>query len=82
MTRTRMAVVVIAAVGVLGASLSVAQTEPPPFYMLLPFDWEGALIRTCTTQYGVCAIPFTVLPGTPCHCQAANGLWLPGVCTK
>ena len=50
MTRTRVAVIVIAAVGILGSSLAVAQTQPPPFYKLLPFGWEGALIRTCATQ--------------------------------
>ena len=82
MIRTRIAVIVIAAVGILGSSLAVAQTQPPPFYKLLPFGWEGALIRTCATQYGVCAIPFTVQRGMPCYCQAANGMWLPGVCTK
>jgi hypothetical protein len=26
------------------------------------------------------SIPYTVAPGTPCYCQAANGAWLPGVC--
>ena len=82
MIRTRIALVVIAVVGIVGASVARAQTQPPPFYKLLPFGWEGALIRTCATQYGVCAIPVTVKPGTPCHCQAANGMWLPGLCTK
>jgi hypothetical protein len=82
MIRTRIAAIVIAAIGILGSSPAVAQTQPPPFYMLLPFDWPGTLIRTCSTQYGVCAIPHTVQPGTPCYCQAANGTWLPGVCTR
>jgi hypothetical protein len=81
MTRTRIAVIVIAVVGILGASLAVAQM-PPPLYKLLPHGWPQPLLRTCLTQYGVCAIPHTILPGTPCHCQAANGTWIPGFCSK
>lgn len=55
---------------------------PPPFYSLLPPNYPCLLVRVCSTDYGVCAIPFTVQPGTPCSCRAANGVWIPGVCTR
>ena len=53
----------------------------PRFYQLLPPDYPYPLIRVCATQWGICAIPVTVRPGTPCQCVAANGTWVPGVCT-
>ena len=58
------------------------QCPAPPYYALLPLNYEGTLIRTCATQWGICAIPFSVAPGTPCHCRAANGTWVPGVCVR
>jgi hypothetical protein len=57
------------------------QCPAPPFYALLPANYPCSLIRVCSTQWGICAIPYPVRPGTPCQCQAANGAWLPGVCT-
>ena len=69
--------VVLAAAVVTGAS---AQPIPaPPFYQLLPFDYPHSLIRACSTQWGICAIPVTIVPGAPCQCRAANGQWLPGL---
>ena len=58
------------------------ETPAPQFYQLLPPDYPYGLIRVCSTQWGVCAIPSTVMPGTPCSCQAADGTWLPGVCVR
>ena len=55
---------------------------PPPFYALLPHTYPCSLIRTCSTEWGICAIPFTVQPGTPCSCQAPNGTWVKGVCVR
>jgi len=56
------------------------QCPAPAFYVLLPHNYPCSLIRVCSTQWGICAIPYTVKPGTPCSCQAANGTWLSGVC--
>ncbi len=61
----------------------LAQEYPaPPFYQLLPHDYPYPLIRTCYTYAGICAIPFTIQPGTPCSCEASNGVRVSGVCTK
>ena len=71
--------------GLIVASAAVAagqETPVPQFYQLLPPDYPYPLIRVCSTQWGVCVIPVTVLPGTPCSCQAADGTWLPGVCVR
>lgn len=59
---------------------SAQQAPAPPFYQLLPADYPYGLIRVCSTQWGICAIPGHIAPGTPCHCRAANGQWVPGVC--
>jgi hypothetical protein len=63
---------------------ATAQETPPapPFYQLLPLDYPYPLIRVCSTQWGVCAIPVTVVPGTPCSCLTASGVWVPGVCVR
>ena len=58
------------------------QYPSPPFYQLLPFDYPYPLIRVCSTQWGICAIPAGIVPGTPCSCLAAYGGWLPGVCVR
>jgi len=62
---------------VLGVASS--QMSTPPFYVLLPSDYPGALIRVCHTSYGICAFPFTIQPGAPCECVTAGGTWVPGV---
>ena len=56
-----------------------AQMSTPPFYALLPSDYQGPLIRVCHTEYGICPIPFTIQPGAPCECVTAGGTWVPGV---
>jgi hypothetical protein len=56
------------------------QIPSPPLFQLLPFSYPYPLIRVCRTDYGICLIPSSVRPGTPCSCLAANGAWLPGVC--
>jgi hypothetical protein len=72
-----------AALFTLWAVGAAAQETPAPrFYELLPPDYPYGLIRVCSTQWGICAIPATVMPGTPCSCQAADGRWLPGVCMR
>ena len=58
----------------LGAILIVALVVPvaaqqypsPPFYQLLPPDYPYPLVRVCSTQWGICAIPAGIVPGTPC----------------
>ncbi len=61
---------------------TLAQQIPaPPLYVLLPERYPYPIARVCSTQWGICALPTTVVPGTPCYCRAANGAWLPGVCT-
>jgi hypothetical protein len=73
----------LAALLTLSAVAVTAQETPAPqFYQLLPPDYPYALIRVCFTQWGICAIPATVMPGTPCSCRAADGTWLPGVCVR
>lgn len=77
------------AIGLLLASLTVpaavapgvAQQLPgPPFYALLPLDYPYPLIRVCSTPQGICAVPVSVVPGQPCHCQRPDGIWVQGVC--
>jgi hypothetical protein len=46
MARTRIAVIVIAVVGILSTSLAVAQMPPPLLYKLLPHGWPQPLLRT------------------------------------
>ena len=58
------------------------ETPTPQFYQLLPPNYPYALIRVCSTQWGICAIPSSIMPGTPCSCQAADGTWVPGVCVR
>jgi len=70
----------LAALLTLSAVGAAAQETPPQFYQLLPSNYPYPLIRVCSTQWGICAIPGTVRPGQPCACQAADGRWLPGVC--
>ena len=76
----------VAAAAILIVALVVpvaAQQYPsPPFYQLLPPDYPYPLIRVCSTQWGICAIPAGIVPGTPCSCLAAYGGWLPGVCVR
>lgn len=56
------------------------QCPAPDFYVLLPHNYPCSLVRVCSTNWGICAIPHAVRPGTPCQCLAANGAWVPGVC--
>jgi hypothetical protein len=49
---------------------------------MMPHDYLCPLIRICSTDYGICLIPYTVAPGTPCQCMAANGAWVHGVCVR
>ena len=73
----------LAALVALSVVTAQAQETPAPqFYQLLPPNYPYPLIRVCSTQWGVCAIPVTVMPGTPCYCLAADGTWLPGVCVR
>ena len=64
---------------VIGLSMASAEMSTPPLYALLPSDYPGPLIRVCHTDYGICAIPFTIQPGAPCECVTAGGTWVPGV---
>ena len=61
---------------------SQTQCPEPQLYELLPHDYPCPLIRVCSTDYGICLIPFTIMPGTPCYCQAADGTWVSGLCVR
>jgi hypothetical protein len=75
------AVAALVAVALCGPA--AAQRFPePPFYDLLPADYAYPLIRVCSTEEGICAIPFTVQPGTPCSCRRPDGAWVAGVCVR
>lgn len=78
MRGTYVAVLAAVILGVISAALA-ADVAAPPFYELLPFDYPGPLIRVCRTAYGICFIPFTIMPGTPCECATADGIWVHGV---
>jgi hypothetical protein len=71
---------------VLGVLVTPATSQPqcpePQLYALLPHDYPCPLIRICYTDHGICLLPFTIAPGTPCQCMAANGAWVPGVCVR
>jgi hypothetical protein len=70
-------------IGVIVAPATGQQQCPEPqFYALLPHDYPCPLIRVCHTEAGICLIPFTIAPGTPCQCQAANGEWVHGLCVR
>ena len=58
------------------------QFPEAPLYQLLPADWPYPLIRVCSTDEGICLIPFTVPPGRPCSCQRADGSWVDGLCIR
>jgi hypothetical protein len=79
--RSRLKLALLLAV-VLVTPAAAQQCPAPPFYALLPHTYPCSLIRTCSTEWGICAIPFTVQPGTPCSCQAPNGIWVKGVCVR
>lgn len=79
--RTRLILVGVLIVALVTPAMG-QQCPTPPFYALLPLNYPCSLIRVCSTQWGICAIRYTVQPGTPCYCQAANGAWLPGVCVR
>jgi hypothetical protein len=72
----------LAALLALSVVAQAQETPVPQFYQLLPANYPYNLIRVCSTQWGICAIPATVMPGTPCSCQAADGTWVSGVCMR
>jgi hypothetical protein len=73
----------LAALLALSVVVAQAQETPvPQFYQLLPSNYPFNLIRVCSTEWGICAIPSTVMPGTPCSCRAADGQWVSGVCMR
>lgn len=48
-----------------------SQPPPPPAAVVPP-------ARACYTEWGACAIPCCVAPGTPCYCVTPRSTWLPG----
>ena len=81
---SRLAVVIVS-LTLLLAQGSSAQPQCPelPFYALVPFSYPCPIHpRVCRTDYGYCRIGTGILPGTPCQCQAPNGLWYPGICSR
>ena len=71
---------------VLGVLVAPARGQPecpePQLYALLPHDYPCNLLRICSTAAGICLIPFTVAPGTPCECRASDGTWIQGLCVR
>jgi len=53
----------------------------PPFYELLPANYPYPLIRVCSTQEGICAVPYSLPPGEPCSCVRSDSVWVSGVVT-
>ena len=80
----RVAFLLIALMTVLNADVTLTHGQCPeaPPYQLLPANWPCPAIPTCGTQYGVCRLPYAASAGQPCYCQAQNGAWIPGVCTR
>ena len=80
--RTRWLLIGLVLGVLVGPATGQQQCPDPQLYALLPSDYPCPLIRVCSTEQGICLIPFTVAPGTPCHCQAADGAWVPGLCVR
>jgi hypothetical protein len=80
--RTRLLLVGILLSVLVAPATSQPQCPEPQLYELLPHDYQCPLIRICSTDYGICLIPYTIAPGTPCQCMAANGTWVPGLCVR
>ena len=76
----------LALAAILGAILSVSamaqQIPEARLYALLPHDYPYPLIRVCSTDEGICLLPFTIPPGRPCECQRPDGYWIPGLCIR
>ncbi len=53
----------------------------PPFYELLPANYPYPLIRVCSTQEGICAVPYYLPPGEPCSCVRPDSVWVSGIVT-
>jgi hypothetical protein len=76
-----------AALTVVGLVLAAAGTgagdkiPAPPFYALLPANYPYPLIRVCSTQEGICAVPYYLPPGEPCSCVRRDSVWVSGVVT-
>jgi hypothetical protein len=77
-------VIAIAAIVAVALGMPAAAQRFPEatLYELLPFDYPYPLIRVCSTEEGICLIPFPVQPGTPCSCQRPDGTWVNGVCVR
>ena len=78
------AIILLVAAMVLVADVSPGQQPPQcpelPYYQLVPFNSPCHIHpRTCRTDFGLCRVGAGLLPGSPCQCVAANGVWLPGV---
>lgn len=74
--------VAVALIAMLSVPAVAQRFREATLYELLPPDWPYPLIRVCSTDEGICLIPFTVPPGRPCRCQRADGVWIPGVCIR
>jgi hypothetical protein len=80
--RTRWLLIGLVLGVLVGPATGQQQCPDPQLYALLPSDYPCPLIRICSTAQGICLIPFTVAPGTPCQCQAADGTWVQGLCVR
>jgi hypothetical protein len=74
--------VIVGALAVAGSTPAVARPFPEVrLYELLPSDYPYPLARVCYTEAGICDIPTYVVPGAPCACRRADGVWISGVTT-
>jgi hypothetical protein len=77
-------IIAIASLIAVALCVPVAGQQFPeaPLYDLLPADWRYPIIRVCSTEEGICRIPFTIAPGRPCSCRRPDGTWVDGVCIR
>jgi hypothetical protein len=80
--RARLVLVAVLLAVLVAPATGQQECPEPQLYALLPHDYPCPLIRICSTEAGICLIPFTVAPGTPCQCQAADRTWVQGVCVR
>lgn len=65
-----------------GVQVGVGQCPELVPYQLVPADWPCPVIPVCSTQYGICRLPYVASSGQPCYCRAADGQWIRGVCIR
>jgi hypothetical protein len=79
--RTRWLLIALVLGVLVGPATGQQQCPDPQLYALLPSDYPCPLIRICSTEQGICLIPFTVAPGTRVNARPPTGRgW--GLCVR